>query len=150
MVLEEEQRLEIIQNLLSQKYEAEHKMRERSASFTKWILGLGMALIWILLTKSGFAGWQKLFVSLFVLSFSGVSIWFLSEICKGFRNNRDIVVKLEELLELYEPGVYMKDKPLFPAEYTRAHTNGIPSHFKSLYGLIGILALFLMVLILAR
>jgi hypothetical protein len=150
MDIPEEQKPSIIQSLLNERYSAEHSMRERSVNFTKWILGLGIALLWVLLTKADLELFQKLFAAVFVISYSAASIWFLSEICRGFTNNRRVIVKLESMLKFYEKDYYLKGHTIFPDEYKNSSKHRIPSHFKSLYTLIVVLSVFLTALIVTK
>ena len=150
MDIPEEQKPSIVQNLLSERYSAEHKMRERSVNFTTWILGLGIALLWVLLTKADLGLFQKLFSSVFVLLFCAVSIWFLSEICRGFKTNHSVIVKLESILKFYEKGYYLEGHTVLPDKYKNSSKHRIPSHFKSLYTLIAVLSVFLIVLIVTK
>lgn len=149
MGIPEEEKIKIMQTLLSEKYSAEHKMRERSARFTIWILGLGMALLWILLWKDSLDFYQKLIICAFIVSYSALSLWFLEEICKGFKANREIIIKLEDFLGLYQEGEYLEKDTILPAEYRKIYKRASPSHFKSLYALILVLAIFIIAKVLA-
>lgn len=145
MSIDEEEKNIIVQNLLSERYAAEHKMRERSASFTIWILGVGIALLWILLIKADLALHQRLIICFFIVSYSALSLWFLSEICRGFKTNRGIIIKLEDFLGLYSKSTYLENDTILPTHYREPYGRGIPSHFKSLYALIIVLAIFLVI-----
>jgi len=149
MGIPEEEKNKIAQTLLSEKYAAEHKMRERSARFTIWILGVGIALLWILLGKDSLALHQRLIICAFIVSYSALSLWFLAEICKGFKVNRGIVIKIEDFLGLYKEGEYLENDTILPAEYRKPYNRAIPSHFKSLYALIIVLAIFILAVVLA-
>ena len=147
MEIPEEEKLRIIQDFLNQRYNAEYKMRQRSADFTKWILGLGIGLLWILLSTKHLTNIQKIITSLFVLFFTIGTIYFISEICKGFKVNRNIIIKLEKVLGFYTKGVFIKDSSILPEKYQTVHEIKIPSHFKSLYFLIIIICAFLLFVI---
>lgn len=147
MELHEEDKLNIIQDFLNQRYDAEHKMRQRSADFTKWILGLGIGLLWILLSEENLTNIQKVITSLFVIFFTIGTIYFISEICKGFKVNRNIIIKLEKLLGFYDEGIFIEDNSLLPKKYQNTDKIVIPSHFKSLYFLLIIICTFLLFVI---
>lgn len=149
MDIPEEEKNKIAQTLLSEKYSAEHKMRERSARFTIWILGVGIALLWILLGKDSLALYQRLIICAFIVFYSALSLWFLAEICKGFKANRGIIIKLEDFLGLYREGEYLEKGTILPTKYRKLFNRAIPSHFKSLYALIIVLAIFILTLVLA-
>ena len=147
MEFPEEDKLKIIQDFLNQRYDAEHKMRQRSADFTKWILGLGIGLLWILLSKEHLTNIQKIITSLFVIFFNIGTIYFISEICKGFKANRNIIIKLEKILGFYRKGIYINDSSILPEKYQNINNIKIPSHFKSLYFLLIIICAFLLFVI---
>lgn len=147
MDIPEEEKNKIAQILLSEKYSAEHKMRERSARFTIWILGVGIALLWILLGNDSLAFYQRLIICAFIVSYSVLSLWFLEEICKGFKANREIIIKLEGFLGLYREGEYLEKDTILPAKYRKLYDRVIPSHFKSLYALIIVLAIFILAVV---
>lgn len=148
MNINDDQKISVLTNMLNERYKAEHNMRDRSVNFTKWILGLGIALLWVLLIKTDLDSFTKFFSSAFIIIYSVLSFWFLLEICKGFKNNRNIIIRLENALSLYEKGNYLNDEAILPQEYKKPYSNKrIPSHFLSLYGLLLILAIFLIGLV---
>lgn len=145
--INEDEKPKILQDLLNQRYQAEHLMRQRSADFTKWILGLGIGLLWIILSKAQLTMTQKLITSIFVVSFTVGTIYFLREICKGFVNNKKVIIKLESLLGFYKSGVFCDGQSILPPEYKESQNKKAPSHFKSLYTLLIVLCIFLLVVI---
>ena len=134
----ENEKPQIIQELLNQKYQAEHLMRERSTNFTKWILGFGLGFIWILLSQKNLSLPQQIIIVIFISLLAGASIYFIYDICKGFKNNRNIVVKLEDCLKLHDKGIYTDGFSLYPSDYKIDYKKKCktPSHFKTLYMLI--------------
>lgn len=147
MEFPEEDKLRIVQDFLNQRYDAEHKMRQRSADFTKWILGLGIGLLWILLSKEHLTNIQKIITSLFVIFFTIGTLYFIAEICKGFKENRNVIIKLEKILGLYSHGIFIKDSSILPEKYQNINNVKFPSHFKSLYFLLIIICAFLLFVI---
>ncbi len=145
--ISEEDKPKILQDLLNQRYQAEHHMRQRSADFTKWILGLGVGLLWIILSQTQLTMTQKILTTIFVIFLTGGTIYFLSEICKGFLTNRRIIIRIETLLGFYKSDVYHQDQIILPAEYEKSNDQRVPSHFKSLYTLLIIICLFLVIVI---
>ena len=81
--------------------------------------------------------------------YSALSLWFLAEICKGFKANRGIIIKLEDFLGLYREGEYLEKDTILPAKYRTLFNRAIPSHFKSLNALIIVLAIFILAVVLA-
>jgi Ca2+/Na+ antiporter len=148
MNINDDEKISVLINMLNERYKAEHNMRDRSVNFTKWILGLGIALLWILLLKTDLNSFTKFFSSAFIVIYSALSFWFLLEICKGFKNNRNIIIRLENALRLYEKGDYLNNETILPQEYKKPYSKKrVPSHFLSLYGLLLILAVFLICLV---
>jgi hypothetical protein len=150
MNINENEKISVLTNMLNERYKAEHNMRNRSVNFTKWILGLGIALLWILLTKTDLDYFTKVYSSAFIVIYSVLSFWFLSEICRGFKNNRTVIIKLENALHLYDKGYYINDETILPEEYKTTSQKRIPSHFLSLYGLLLILAIFLFSIVICK
>lgn len=70
MNINDDQKISVLTNMLSERYKAEHNMRDRSVNFTKWILGLGIALLWILLLKTDLNLFAKCFSSAFIVTYS--------------------------------------------------------------------------------
>ena len=62
--ISENDKPKILQDLLNQRYQAERLMRQRSTDFTKWILGLGIMLLWIILSQIQLTIIQKVFIFL--------------------------------------------------------------------------------------
>jgi hypothetical protein len=134
-------------NMLNERYTAEHNMRERSTTFTLWILGLGIALIWALLTEVELGALQKFVTCAFVLAYSCTSFHFVSEISKGFKSNRSVIVRIEEALGFHHDGHYAEGDPILPFNYTLPMVGKTPSsHFRTLYVLLFTSAAFLMIL----
>lgn len=148
MNINDDKKISVLSNMLNERYKAEHNMRDRSVNFTKWILGLGIALLWILLLKTDLNLFTKYFSSAFIVTYSVLSFWFLLEICKGFKNNRNVMIRLETAMLLYEEGSYLNNEAILPKEYKKPYSKKeSPSHFRSLYGLLFVLAIFLIGLV---
>lgn len=145
MNLDDKEKISVACNLLNERYSAEHNMRERSLNFTIWILGLGIALLWTLTCKTDLIISQQKCFFVFLIAYSGLSLWFLRCIEKGFLNNRKVIIKLESLLGCYQKGFYIKEDTLYPEEYKFDKKQNVTSHFLSLYLLIIALAVFLLV-----
>jgi len=141
--IKEEEKVKIIQDLLNQRYQAEHMMRERSQDFTKWILGFGIGLLWIILSNNPIFLIQKIILSIFIFILLLLTCYYLVEINKGFKNNRGIIIKLEELLGFYKVNYYLENDSIFPEKYHRKTF----SHFKSLFIFIIVTAITLILLI---
>ncbi|MCK5021457.1 MAG: hypothetical protein KAS32_30880 [Candidatus Peribacteraceae bacterium] len=144
--MDNDNKIEIILNLLNERYNSSHKMRERSQSFAVWIAGLGIALIWILINGTNLNILQRFLVSILTIGLGGLSIYFISAIQRGFNNNREITIKLEKLLGCYKKNEYIEDDRLFPEEY-KSKNKLWSNHFSTLYSWIICVLLIVIVFI---
>lgn len=53
MHLNENQKLQVLLADLQERYNASHKIRERSIKFTLWISGMAIGLGWLLISQKG-------------------------------------------------------------------------------------------------
>ena len=102
---------------LSERYTALHNMRDRSMQFTIWILGLGLALGWLLLSEIALTRTQSGILVLFLICIFLASRHFLRGIHKGFENNMKIALSLERALLLLEPGAYLESKAILDEKF---------------------------------
>ena len=107
-------------------------MRDRSLKFATWILGFGIALIWILLGGPSLGFLSKIILTVLVVIVGILTGIFLKSIDKGFVNNRAVMIRIEEALGCYEKGVYVENASLFPNEYKDLSKKNT-SHFGSIY-----------------
>ena len=146
MEIEEERKLDILLAQLQERYDALHKMRDRSMQFVLWILGLELGMGWLLLSDTMLTFPQRwLLVAL--LSFIGIVTWlFIRAIDRGFKTNRRVIIRIETALKFYEKGCYGMSDSILPPEFSREKT-GWTAHFRMLYVLI--IAVFLILVSLA-
>ena len=112
-----DKKIDIALAQLAERYTAIHNMRDRSMQFTIWILGLGLALAWLLLSEIALTPIQTraLLTLLVVIPFA--SHLFLRGISIGFNNNMAIARRLERALLLLEPGAYLTAKPILEEKF---------------------------------
>ena len=131
-------------------------MRERSLNFAIWVLGFGVAIIWLLLSGVSLTIPQKIILTVFVIIISTLAIYFLNAIKKGFDSNRKLMIDIERILGCHKKGVYIDSRPLFPEEYAdnkrdtsrfKTIVKALSSHFVSIYIWIVIIALLIALLI---
>lgn len=140
----------IIQDLLNQRYQAEHLMRQRSSDFTKWLLGFGIGLLWIVLSSTPLSLIQKILLSAFIFLLVLSGYYFLYEMYKGFIVNRRIIIKLETALGLYGNNIYLENDSLYPEKYKQIDNVKVFSHFKTLFILLIIISISLITMIFAN
>lgn len=102
---------------LSERYTALHNMRDRSMQFTIWILGLGLALAWLLLNEIALTTLQKLVLLIILIAIPYASYLFLRGISIGFDNNLAVARRLERALLLLEPGAYLEKRSILDEEF---------------------------------
>ena len=144
MKINDNKKVDILLNLLSERYNASHKMRERSLNFTTWILGFGIALSWILLSQITLNFTQRIVFTIFIIVIGSFTIKFLSSIEIGFYNNRKVMIRIERILGCYKLNEYSDNETLFPKEYKRFNKKRT-WHFRSLY--IGIILIFILLIV---
>jgi len=108
MNISENQKLDILINLLTERYNAAHKIRERSLRFTIWALGLVLTLIWILINGSLLTLSPTVILIIIVITLEGITFWVLYFLKSGFGKNRYVMIKLEEALSCYQEGLYLE------------------------------------------
>ena len=131
MQISDDKKVDILLSLLTERYDASHRMRERSLSFALWILGLGIAMAWMLLGEVSLTFSQKTILTIFVVIIGYLTKKFLNSIEVGFNRNRSVMIKIEEVLRCYEEREYC-GSTLFPEEYKNLDKKET-SHFASLY-----------------
>lgn len=112
-----EKKIDIALAQLSERYTALHNMRDRSMQFTIWILGLGLALGWLLLSEIALTKTQTGILVLFLILIFLASRHFLRGIRTGFENNMKIALSLERALLLLEPGAYIESKAILEEKF---------------------------------
>lgn len=132
MQISDEKKINVLLSLLRERYEASHKMRERSLSFAIWILGFGVVISWMLLSGVTLTFLQKIIFTLFIAVIGFLTKRFLKAIERGFDRNRKIMIKIEDVLGCYDTNAYIENMPLFPLEYKNLPKKET-SHFFSLY-----------------
>ena len=147
MQIAEKDKVNILINLLNERYNASHKIRERSLKFTIWILGFAIAFLWILLNETSFTFPQKWILTFLVIVIGGIAFWFLIALEKGLNNNRNVMIDLEDVLGCYKKGTYIASKTIYPNEYKEKEIRSWFAHFKSIYILLIPIAILLICLI---
>lgn len=146
MNINDDKRVDILLSLLNERYDASHRMRERSLNFAIWILGFGIAVAWMLLRDINLSISQKVVLTIFIVIIGYLTRKFLLCIEAGFNANKEVMVTLEEALECYEQNKYIEGKSLYPEKYKKSDRTKT-SHFKSLYEWIWVIIVILTSLI---
>lgn len=118
MHLNDDQKLQVLLVELQERYDAAHKIRERSIQFTLWISGMAIGIGWLLISQPTLGLYQRVALTLLILALFAGTIHFVLALGRGFRKNRGAMIKCERALGMHDSGVYLKDAPLLPTEYT--------------------------------
>ena len=145
MEISEEKKLDVLMAQLQERYDALHKMRDRSMQFVLWILGFGLGLAWLLIHETFFTLSEKILISLLLCALWVTTLYFIWSIGKGFNDTRQIIIRLESSFKLYDKNYYDISDSILPTKYSSKKT-GISGHFKTLNVLIMVVFLALMFL----
>lgn len=145
MKIPEEKKLEILLAQLQVRYEALHKMRDRSMQFVLWILGFGLGMAWLLISEASFTLSQKILISILLIGLGGTTLYFVWSIGRGFNVTRQIIIRLEKYLKLDDKNYYDISESILPPKYFLIKT-GINGHFKTLNTLILVVFIALMLI----
>jgi ABC-type branched-subunit amino acid transport system permease subunit len=145
MEISDGERIKVLMAQIEERYNASHKMRDRSMQFGLWILGLGLGMAWVLISSVTLNNPQKIFLLCFLIVVGFLSITFVRAIERGFKNNHDVVIRLETLLKLYEEGFYDPHGSILPKEFAERKFRW-SGHFQTLYSIM--IAVFLLLIIL--
>lgn len=132
MQVADDKKVDVLTNLLKERYDSAHKIRERSYKFTIWLLGIGVAFIGFVVTKPCLIIVQKIFLTIFIIIVLLLAAFFLLSMERGARKNRQVMIRIEGLLGCYEPGIYGDQDALYPADYMKQESSRVP-HFSYLY-----------------
>ena len=146
MEINENKKIEILLSLLNERYNASHKMRGRSLTFTTWILGFGIAMAWILIKEVNLTLSQKIIFTVFIIILGGFTINFLYSIEVGFNKNRKVMIDIEKILGCYEINKYSENSSLYPKEYKDINKK-LTWHFVSLYLWVFLITTILVILV---
>ena len=145
MHLSGDQKLQVLIADLQERYNASHKIRERSIKFTLWISGMAIGLGWLLISQKGLTFSQCIALTLLILTLFSGTIYFLMGLRRGFRNNREAMINCERALSMHDSGIYLADGPLLPSEYSRTNRKW-SDHFHTLYVWLILVAASLLIL----
>ncbi len=130
---------------LQERYSASHKIRERSIQFTLWISGMAIGIGWLLISQKVLVVSQRVALTLLIVALFAGTIYFMMGLLRGFRKNREAMIRSERALGMYDPGMYLADTPLLPREYSHAKRKW-SDHFCTLCVWVILVAVSLLVL----
>ncbi len=129
--LREDQKLQVLLAELQERYNASHKIRARSIQFTLWISGMAIGLGWLLISQKPLVFSQRAALTLLIAALFIGTVYFIMGLRRGFRKNREAMVRCERALGMHEPGIYLHDRSLLPTEYSNTERKW-SDHFNTL------------------
>lgn len=145
MKISEEKKLDVLLTQLRDRYDALDRMRDRSMQFVLWILGLGLGIAWLLISKTVLTCIQQWAFTVLLILLGIGTFLFVYAIERGFQSNRQVTIRLETALKLYEQGFYGISDSVLPVEFSRQKVKWT-GHFKTLYAIIFTVFISLIVL----
>jgi len=145
MEISEKQKLDVLLAQLHERYDALHKMRDRSMQFVLWILGLGLGMAWLLINDTALTCLQQVAITVLLVLLNITTLYFVYAIECGFKTNRHITIKLETILKLYEKDSYGINEPILPTKFSHKKIK-LTGHFKTLYAIIFVVFITLILL----
>ena len=146
MHMNDDQKFQTLLAVLSERYAASHKIRERSMEFTLWISGLAIGLAWLLISQGGLAVGQRVALAGLVIGLFIGTMHFMLGLARGAKNNRAALISVEQALGMHTPGYFVETTALLPSEYTK-HDTRWSHHFCTLHVWLTIVALALLSLV---
>ena len=143
--LNDDQKLQVLLVELQERYNASHKIRERSTRFTLWISGMAIGLAWLLISQNELVLAQRFALTLLVLALFMGTFFFVIGLRRGFQKNREALIRSERALYMHDSGVYLADAALLPAEYNKTKTRW-SDHFCTLCIWLVVVAVSLLIL----
>ena len=119
MIQSDDQKFQVLLTELNERYNASHKIRERSYNFTLWISGMGIGLGWLLISQGPLSFFQRIALTILILTLYVGAFYFILGLRRGFQKNRDAMIRIENTLMMYEKGVYLPGRSLLPMEYSQ-------------------------------
>jgi hypothetical protein len=131
MHLSEDQKLQVLLVELQERYNASHKIRERSTKFALWISGMAIGLAWLLVSQKELVLTQCIALTFLIITLFTGTVIFIMGLRRGFRKNREAMIRSERVLAMHEPCAYLADAALLPPEYNNIKTKW-SDHFYTL------------------
>lgn len=145
MEIPEQKKLDVLMVQLQERYNASHKMRDRSMQFVLWILGFGLGMGWFLINKATHTCLQQVMITFFLIFLTITTLWFVCAIHRGFEANRKIIIRIEKILKLHEQNSYGIDESVLPPKYSKMKRKWT-GHFETLYVIVLVVFIILSIL----
>jgi len=117
MQLNDNHKIQILIAELQERYNASHKIRERSTQFTLWISGMAIGLAWMLISNPTLTVFQRAAITILIAALFMGSLYFIISLWRGFKKNREAIIRCERGLGMHNAGVFIAEEALLPSEY---------------------------------
>ena len=118
MTLTNEQQFQVLMAELQQRYDAAHKIRERTTQFIVWISGLAIGVAWLLISDGLPSVSQRCALTFLVVALYLGTAHLLNGLHRGACSNREAMIRVERALGLFDKGLYLPVQSVLPDVYT--------------------------------
>ena len=132
VILNEDQKFQVLITELQERYNAAHKIRERSIRFTLWISGMAIGLGWLLICQKSLALSQRFALTLLIFALFAGTLYFLLGLKRGSQKNRKAMINCEHALGMHDSGFFLAEQALLPVEYSSTKKKW-SDHFHTLF-----------------
>ena len=131
MKINDEEKPNILIEVLKERYKVMHNIRQRIENISLWSLGLLIAASgWIVGLNEPLGRQEKcLIIFAVIIGFSVLRFFYLSDLNKGFRNQQKVIVKLEKTLGLYKDVFYSESGSIHPEKWSETGGKEGPGNF---------------------
>jgi hypothetical protein len=146
MEISEQDKVKILLAQLDRRYDGIEKIRERVYSISIWTLGIFLGAAGLIVQGNVQLDWPaKIFLAI-AEAFALVAILFyIKDLERGFRNQFQVVVQIEQILGLGKQGFFAPEEELYPSEWAQTGTKlGKGRFFRNTYLLLYLGAVILL------
>jgi hypothetical protein len=135
MEISEQDKVKILLTLLERRYEGIEKIRERVYSISIWTLGIFLGAAGLIVQGNiqlDLAA--KIFLAIAEAFALMAILFYIKDLERGFRNQFQVAVQIEQILGLGKPGFFNQEGELYPSEWAQAGTKlGKGRFFRNTY-----------------
>lgn len=125
MKLSTSEKIAILLESQKHRYAEISQMRESSFKLVTWIIGVFILLAgWVIQGSLNLTLLQKALLALAVCFSSGATLWFIRDMLKGFKKQFYELHKIENILSMYEKGVFDQKESLLSSTWKKRPSGG--------------------------
>ena len=114
----EDHKFDTLKTLYIQQQSTATVLRDRIEKITTATIGLFVVMNgWIISNRPNLTGSHTVMLIAAIIVITGVAIYGVRARFKEFSTVGRMIVRIETAMNLYEPGAFIKDEPLYPLEH---------------------------------